>query len=181
MRELLCPLSRTTTGLAISSTAQQRLSRDCRSEWRPGSRPSGGEAVAFALPSYLTRHMRLYSASEELSVCFAAVRCALRCVASIMPRSGLRPLCATAAKTSLNTHKRLQRMTDCRSSCTGYTLPARRASETRSCSQTQSRSRSGSREPGRSRGTAENTAQSDASEHETAKINQPWRSLPLRL
>ena len=40
----------------------------------------------------------------------AAVRCAFRCVASIITRSGLPALCANAAKILLNTPRRLQRM-----------------------------------------------------------------------
>ena len=46
----------------------------------------------------------------------AAVRCAFRCVASIMIRSGLPPLPASSAKILLNTPRRLQRTNriDCR-------------------------------------------------------------------
>src|SRR5664279_2910532 len=40
----------------------------------------------------------------------AAVRCALRCVASIMIRPGLPPLRASSAKILLNTPRRLQRI-----------------------------------------------------------------------
>src|SRR6202041_2757516 len=67
------------------------------------------------------------SGNRPLFKRLAAVRCAFRCVASIMTRSGLRPLCANAAKILLNTPGGSNEQTDCRSSCADHTQAGRRA------------------------------------------------------